>query len=459
MKQVKGFMYVLVAIGGILLLASCGGSSGGSSSSGGDSVPQLNNLSDVPDEVINPQQYDLTTRSISGSSSSKSLGLKAGDEDGGFSSAGCEVNRMKKMMIQHAIMPRMIICDIKAIEEAAGRPVAGDGEFNYWKMPDMGDEGPQGPAELDTFAPRVAIKKDGSTLTFVMCNEEDKVVELVFSNENDTYTGHVVNIFGDFKGIMEFDVDGTPENFTTARFTESFSGSLGGIQRYGSETLEATPDHNTVYGFYNESGTNNFSGAVYSRFDETQGSAKFQAYSGSYPATTVEDALTMCQQYHGDCGNAEGMLSWLNGGIEEGGCGLNVDENTYLCFRQDACPELAPETNMCEITEDEAPQTASFNISRDDSSTPPVLTFTVANTSDYAETVVSASLEEGQEPTIEFTSASSEVDCSESASWEEVTFTETPDLSECQAMEEEMNNWEPGDICEKIENINPPSSD
>jgi hypothetical protein len=57
----------------------------------------------------------------------------------------------------------------------------------------------------------------------------------------------------------------------------------------------------------------------------------------------------------------------------------------------------------------------------------------------------------GTEPAIDFTDASAGVDCSQSDSWASLTFVTIPHVAVCQAMEQELNKWDNGEMCEQME--------
>lgn len=432
----------LVAI--IALVASCGGSS---SSTTADITP-IDSLSDVPDTVVNPQAYDLTTQTASLSVlPNKTIGKV--QQAGTFSRAGCEANELKKNVIRNAILPRMILCNVKAFETASGGAAAGDGVFNYWKMPER-ESGPQGMA----FEPRVAIKQDGSAFTFAMCNGTTKAMELYINTANNAYSGHVIDVWGaGFQGSLQFSADGLPpDNFTSASFTQSFIEESEYYQGYGSATFQATPTYNVVYGFHSgreggHGGT--FAGATYGKFDLAEGTAKYRADSGFYPAQTVEASFNMCAAQ----GNCTGTVAeWLDpetGWLVSGNpCSLTgIDASTKLCFAKDSCPSVANGEGLCEVASNT--HTESFTI---DTTNPLALVFTRADTSAYAADVALATAPDSStRPAIEFTNASADVDCSGSDSWPVVSFSSEPDMSACSAMEEEMNNWQAGDTCSNQE--------
>lgn len=455
------YAMLLGALAFALLAYGCGG--GGTPAEEENGGTELNSLSDIPDNLLNPQEYDLTTRTTA-LAMVASKGFKAQGAEGGFSRAGCETDRMKKNIMRNAVMPRMVLCYIQAFETAADMTAAGEGTFNYWKGDTAMAEQVEGPSEVAEFKPRMAIKKDGNTLTFVMCNDTTKSMELVIGEEGGIYSGHVIDIWSEgMKHSMEFEADGTPEDFTTASFTQSFIES-GDWNGFGSESLSAvnnseTDRYNVVQGFYNQSGDMTFAGAVYAMFDASQGTAKYRADEGSYPAQTITQIWQGCVNYNGEenCGTLENWLDpamgWLNNPEMCGGSGP-FTENSYACFPQCAegeemcCPTLADEGGSCEMTPGQG-DTQSFAI---DNTDPLNLIFTVAASSAYAADVEAASPpDSSEEPVIEFTSASADVDCSGSDSWTDLEFTAPPDVTDCQAMEAEMNNWDTGDLCQQLD--------
>lgn len=441
--SIKVFLPFVAALA---LIASCGGSS--SSGDTGSGTTPIDSLTDVPDAVLNPQVYDLTTQSAS-LAAPISKDLAKDQQAGGFSRAGCETDVLKKNIIRNAILPRMILCNIRALETAAGGAAAGSGTFNYWKMDPP--EGEQGPSGVDSFDPRVAIKQDGTQFVFVLCNGATKSMELVIDTANNVYSGHVIDKWGDnFEGMLEFSADGLPpDSFTLASFTQSFNEVSHDYTGYGSATLQATPDYNVVFGF--QSGLmadgGSFGGATYAKFNATEGTAKYRMDSGTYPGQTIAEAFGYCQS-SGGC-SAESAEDWIdpvNGWLVNGSpCSLTIpDAQTKLCFSGDDCPTLADENGNCAIPTG-SEHSESFTINN---SNPLSLIFAVANSSVYSTDVAAATAPSSvTAPTIEFTSASAGVDCSVSESWSEIPFTSEPDMTACREMEEEMNNWHSGESC------------
>lgn len=431
MKKMLGIMLVgLMAVG----LAACGGggSAGGGGDDGGDVITKL---ADVPDEVINPQDYDLTTKAVS---ADVAVHPKMPVLGGGFSRAGCETNNMKKNIIRNAMMPRMVICYMKGIEAAMGQTAAGNGEFNYWRGDEEMAQYIEGPSELGgNWDPRMAIKVEDNKLTFVMCNGTEKSMELYVDGSNGAFAGHAIDKWAEERASkLEFNADGTPEDFTTAIFSQSHIEPT----QFGSNTLEATPTSNVVHGFYNNSGEWSFAGAVYAQFNEEEGSAKFRADAGSYPAPTIQQTYDQCSQMNGgegSCGDLE--TNWLSPtGWLATNCSLNgLTAESQVCFQKEGCPEEAVE-GMCSIETGEG-NTESFTIDRTD---PLNLLFTRAVSSVFLSAVTAAELEDSlTQPTIEFTEISADIDCSQSATWTVMEFSSAPDVADCVAMEAEMNNW------------------
>ncbi|MBT3182055.1 MAG: hypothetical protein HN337_06065 [Deltaproteobacteria bacterium] len=431
-------------------LCSCGGSGGSSSSS---DIASVDSLNDIPDDVLDPQAYDHTTSSTLAQLAvpkSASL-LKQAGEGNQFSRAGCESDRMKKNIIRSAIMPQMMLCHMQEIESGVGEAAAGDGVFKLWNAGDVAEgDGPQG---VEEFSPRMAIKKDGDVLTLVMCNGTEKNMELVFSTASNQYSGHAIFKWGSMQqGRMDFSADGTPDSFTTASFTNSFVEDSPFWSGFGVETLEATPDYNTLFGFYNEDqDETNYAGATFARFDATQGTARYRQDSGSYPAETTGQIFGFCEEMNGlgNCGNLEN--DWIDGWLAD--CGLSATSESRLCFQtcqegEECCPVMA-EGDTCDIAAGEG-HMESFTI---DISDPLSLSFAVADTSIYEEAVIAATLPDSSaQPTIEFTAASADVDCSASDSWTLIEMTgEPPDTSECDALQAEMDNWDTGELCNTLD--------
>ena len=453
MKKLIVISGLFVALSALFVGCSGGGSST-SSNSGGSGIAEINSLKDIPDNLLNPKEYDLTTKSAASAMVVTNKGIKA-EVTGGFSRAGCETNRMKKNIIRNAVMPEMILCYMKGFEEASGAKATGEGVFNYWRGDEVMKEHTEGgPSEVEQFLPRMAIKKDGDTLTFVMCNSTQKTMELVISTAANKYSGHVIDMWGESRrGKMAFNTDGPPTSFTTASFTQSFIENSEMWSGFGSETLEATPTYNTIYGFHHESGSMHFAGSAYAMFDADEGTAKYRADEGYYPAPTVSEAYERCKQWNGEegCGVLEtdwlGVNGWLNAAAPQG-CGLGVTAESSICFQKDSCPVGANAEGNCEIEHGET-HTESFAINNTD---PYNLIFTVASTSAYAADVEAATMpNSGTEPAIDFTDASADVDCSQSDSWTPLTFVTMPHVADCQAMEQELNKWDNGEMCEQME--------
>lgn len=440
----------LIIAAAAMLVAACSSSGGGGSTTGG-TVTEIDALSDVPTSVVDPAQYDHTQNSTL-ASLSKSASVSKVQGVGGFSRAGCETDRMKKNIIRNAILPKTILCFMQAFETAGGVSAAGDNAWNQWKGDGaMGED--TGPPGVEAFQPRMAIKKSGDALTFAMCNGTTQAMELYISTANNRYTGHVIDAWGEgHSSRLDFQADGTPDDFTTATFTQSFVESNDYFAGFGSQSLEATPERNAVYGFYNEKhGQQSFAGGVYAMFDNDEGTARFSQDSGGYPAPTVQEVFQMCQQHNSECGEFEngwlGPTGWL-----ATQCTLTLTANDRICFPmceegQPCCPTAAV-GGTCSIEAGEG-HTESFAIN---SSNPLALIFTVAANSSYADEVAAATIPSSStQPTIAFTSATADVDCSTSASWTPLTFSTPPNLSECEAMQDEMDDFNPGDLCQEQE--------
>lgn len=456
-------VFVGLALAGLVFaVAGCGGSAG--TPAVGGNVGEINSISDVPTSVVDPSQYDISTNTaLSSVSLNPAISPKAVGDLNTFSRAGCETDRMKKNIIRNALLPKMLLCMMGAFEDASGQTAAGDGVFNLWKGSDeMSDRGPPGVAE---FKPRFAIKKSGSALTFVMCNDTTKALELFIDTANNEYNGHVINKWGDgFQNQLDFMADGAPLNadgtvgFTTARFTQYMVENSSFWNGFGSETLEATPTYNKVYGFYNEQGTNSYAGSVHARFDAVQGTARYkQDSAGSYPAWNVQATFQNCELVEGtgNCGNFEtewlGASGWL--AVE---CSLNgLAAGDLICFSgecvdgESCCPTRAV-SETCE-TAAGSDHTESFAITLTDAENH-VLDFALASTSIYADAVAAATMPVSSvAPTIEFTSVSADVDCSASASWTPLVFTGPPAIETCMAIENEMSDWDTGELCQTLE--------
>lgn len=443
---------VLVVAAVALFAYGCGGG-GTPEEEGGGGLEGINNLSDIPDSVLDPKEYD---QSISPSAMVVAKDVKAQVGGSQFSRAGCETDRMKKNIIRNAVMPRMILCNIKAMETAAGTPAAGDGTYNYWKF--SPPEGVEGPPGADAFAPRVAIKKDGSTLTFVMCNGTTQAMELVISTADNVYSGHVIDKWGDgFNGKLEFNADGTPDSFTTATFTQSMVEASNIWHGFGSASLQATPDYSIVEGFFNEDNPvvegAGFSGATYAKFDATQGTAAFRADSGSYPGATVQQMFDGCVQFslEGGCGASvndwlDPITGWLNSGNP---CALGVTADDVLCFQPgENCPAVDDGDGLCPVPDIGTPHHESFTIALNDATAdnPYDLLFTMAATSDYEADVLAATLPSSSNPP-EILFTITDVDCSGSDDWSDIPFVTEPNMDDCVAMEQELNQFESGDVC------------
>jgi hypothetical protein len=294
-------------------------------------------------------------------------------------------------------------------------------------------------------------------------------MEFYISWANDVYSGHVVDRWGDsHQGKLQFSADGLPTTtagdvgFTTASFTQDMIEESTWWNGFASQTLEAAPAYNVVRGFYNEEGENNYAGSVYAKLDNTQGTARYKQDSeGSYPSKTVQSAFNDCEAYSGagNCGSLE--TDWLGAGGWLATRCTGLDSATaasYICF-----PDTCAEEEVCcpVITADEATCTSaagadhqeSFTITLADSANH-TLGFNVAGTSIYAADVAVATMPSSSTaPTIEFTSASADVDCTASASWTsmESVFTSEPNMSACSDIQAEMENWDTGELCQILD--------
>ncbi|MBI2342237.1 MAG: hypothetical protein HYU98_05845 [Deltaproteobacteria bacterium] len=447
-----GFMTV-----GLLFLGGCGGGSTSSTASSDGTIAEINSISDVPTSVVDPSQYDLSTNTALQTSLSKSISKAAGDA-APFSRAGCETDRMKKNIIRNALMPKLILCFMQKFEEAAGGDAAGDGVFNLWKGNDEISEQAGGPGGVDTFKPRMAIKKGSTDLTFVMCNDTTKVMEFYLDTAGGVYDGYVIDKWGEgFEGRLDFNADGLPDSFTTATFTQTMVEASDFWNGFASQTLEATPNYDSVYGFYNEQGDNSYAGAVYARFDATQGTARYkQDSTGSYPAWTVQATYDNCEIVSpGECGDLD--IDWLSAsGWLATQCNLSgLAAGDFICFSNECvenevcCPSLAT-SDTCSSPAG-LDTSESFTIALLDDATH-ALQFGVTGTSDYAEAVAAATLQDSSTaPTIEFTSASDGIDCTESSSWDEIVFQQAPDTTECDAIQAELDDWDTGELCQILD--------
>ena len=446
MNVVYRLLGVMVIV--TFMLAGCGG--GGAGETAEEEFAQIKSLSDIPENLLDPREYDLTTKSVSAALVVTKDIMKA-EAIGKFSRAGCETNRMKKDLIRQAILPEMILCYMRGFERASGTQVAGDGRFNYLRGDDVMQQEVQGPSEVDEFRPRMAMKVDGNVFTLVMCNGLEKSMELVIMTVNNVYAGHAINSWGDGSNSkLEFSTDGPPTNFTAAIFTQSVIEDSIWWKGFGSMTMEATPAYNVLYGYHNEESEFNYAGSLYAKFDASQGTAKFRSDAGSYPAPTVQEAYDQCVMYEGEgnCGEIDDWLNyWLNSPPPDG-CGLELTADSCVCFKPDGqCPEEAVD-DRCSIVTGEV-NAESFSIDRSD---PLNLIFSVASTSVYAADVEAALLSDSSvQPAVEFTAHSSEVNCAESNSWPPLTLIKPPDVADCQAIEAEMNDWDSGKLCEELE--------
>lgn len=435
---------------GVLLLCGCGGESGGLADEPGN--PSISKLSDIPDNLLDPKEYDLTTKAKAAVVSRTNKGFEyEGDVE--YSRAGCEADRMKRNVIRNAILPETLVCYLEKIEQAMDVPFAGEGQFKFWN----GEKALIGehPATGEEFVVRIAAKRDGDRFTTLVCNGTTKMMEIAIGKANNMYTGHIIDVWrDDWKNKMDFETDGPPSNFTTARFTQSFieNDPVWG-SNFGSGTLEATPISNTVYGYYNQGGVWSFSGSVYGKYDEYEGSAKYRVDDGAYYyAKTVQDYFNNCVQQRGESACGDLQTNWLDGWINAPapeGCALGLSSNSLICFAKDGqCPSLTDAEGKCAIVTGSS-NVESFKI---DSSNPYNVIYTLAGTSAYAADVEQAELPATTaEPIIEFTDEIAEVDCAESVTWTDIVLVSQPDFTECNEMELELDYWDTGDLCDQEE--------
>lgn len=436
-------------------LTGCGGSSGTSSSSG-NSSSGIENIGDIPLDVIDPAQYDVSLTSASASLNAKAMP----GEIGGFSRAGCEASQARNRIIREAKFPKMILCHMTKMAEGLGMEL-GDGDYNYYNLGEV----PGGPDEMGgSMDMKIAVKKVEETITMLMCENDVKVMEFVITADiaNNIYEGHVVDRWVFEDGLLgeitesrrlDFSTDGDSDTFTNAEFSQVFSSDRWG---YGAESLIATPEYSVVNGYHQDSYMgNNFTGSAYARFSASEGTTKYYA-SGTYPPTQVAEAA----------GIDQGWYEYLT----DGEWGLGLADDDFVCCDSEGCFQV-DSSSSCEFTDE---GTESFEIS----GAAPNQIFTVTDTSDFEDLVSDVVLQDpASRPAIEFAlspkdaSASSigtggtlvslnEIafsiaefsDCGENISWEPISGQGIDaDISECLAIEEEINDFQNHDHCHELE--------
>ncbi|MBU0505247.1 hypothetical protein KJ708_04565 [bacterium] len=431
MDQRKIILIILLAAAIIYMFVSCGGSSTGSNNNDTGGVNTITSVDDIPLSVVDPSEYDVSMVDAS----FNALQYVEKDGEAIFSRAGCEADQQRNRIIREAKFPKMMLCYMQKMADGMGMEMGAD-DYNYYKLDGM-DEGPE--KDGKSMEMRIAIKKTDNTITMLMCENETKVMEFLIT-ASDTYKGHIIDkwtfeeymIDVDSKMLkktetpqmitesrhLKFDADGDPDNFTTAMFTQAYDSSLWG---FGEETLVATPDYATVYGYFNDKfDGNNFTGSSYARFDATQGTATYSV-SGSYPAENVGDIADIDEDWY----------IWLT---EAEPNGLGLSDTDYICCDKDSCEEVAA-GKSCSFTDS---GTESFAIV----GTPPNEMFNLSDTdSAYAAFVDAAKLPETDTaPSIDFTSSDFS-DCT-ATTWSELSGTpKDVDMSECNAIEEALKEF------------------
>lgn len=413
-----------------VVLISCSGSSltGTTGTNNTDNtnttgVTAVNSVSDIPLSVVDPSAYDVSLTS----SSVNDLMFAMPGEVGGFSRSGCEADQARNRIIREAKFPKMILCYMKAMSTSLGLE-PGDGDYHYYNLGEI----PGGPDEVGgTMDMKIAIKKSGTEFTMLMCESGVKTMEFVIDT-GSAYSGHVIDQW-EFNGYQDarhltFEADGDPDNFTSATFSQTFSSAQWG---YGQETLEASPSSATVYGYFNDTYQGqNFSGAQYAQFDATEGTAKYDV-SGTYPAMSVGEIASFDSEWY----------NWLTMAQPDG---LGLTDNDFICCDENGCSQVASGEG-CTFSDSD---TESYTIS----GSAPNQTFTVsASDSSYAAAVDAVTLPSTDTaPTISFSSTDFS-DCT-ATTWSDMTTpTEAPDVSECMAMEDEMDDYQDTNGCQEQE--------
>jgi hypothetical protein len=444
MNQRKIILIVLLAVASIYTFVSCGGTGTATGNDDSGTVTEITTVGDIPLSVVDPSSYDASMASAS----FNALQTKEPEEDGKASRGGCEAGQQRDRIIREAKFPKMMLCYMQKMSETLGLEF-GDDKYNYYKIGKI-DGGPdETGGSMDM---KVAVKKSDDTITMLMCENDVKVMEFQIT-AGETYKGHIIDKWtfeeGDkienlTKGMshtdkptsvtearhLKFDADGDPDDFTKALFTQAYDSSLWG---FGSESLEATPDYSTVWGFFKDKyDGKNFSGSSYARFDTTQGTAKYSV-SGEYPADKVGDIASIDEAWY----------TWLTG---EKPNGLGLADDDYICCDQEGC-EQVEDTETCTFTDKDM---ESFDIAGE----PPIEAFTIRDSdSAYAEFITDATTPEiDSAPSIDFTSTDFS-DCS-ATTWSELTGSiEDVDVSECMAIEETISKFYNENSCEQLEQI------
>ncbi|MBF0105322.1 MAG: hypothetical protein HQM16_08350 [Deltaproteobacteria bacterium] len=437
MKYLLSIFIAVLLAANMAGCSSSGDAAGDGGNAGGDeTVTEINDIGDIPLDVVDPSEYDVSL--VSASLNLKTKYVQPGAV-GGFSRAGCESDQQRNRIIYNSKLPEVVLCYMQILGDQFGLEF-GDGVYNYYDLSSL--DVPGGPEQAGgSMSMKIALKKVDDTITMIMCEGGSKMMEFEIT-ANETYAGHVINKFNytsDGQPIqssdrIDFNADGPPENFTTASFSQTHNSSEWG---YGSETLAATPDHATVSGYFaNEYEGQDFSGAGYARFDALEGTAKF-ASNGTFPAMLVGDIEAIDEDWY----------NWLTAPVlGEGQGGLGLQDADYFCCDMDGCEEAAGTDCTFEYSDLES---FSITASGDD------LVFAVIEdaASSYYETVNAATLATVDDaPTIEFTNTDF-ADCS-ATSWTTWTFGAPPtteDLATCDAIEAEMNNFNDSQGCEQLQ--------
>lgn len=243
--------------------------------------------------------------------------------------------------------------------------------------------------------------------------------------------------YGSFLMAMTLVGACSDSTYTTASFTMSFNDTFG----YGSATMTAdrASVFNTLSGAMHSTWEGSvFEGRVYSKFGETMGSAKHRG-DGEYPASTVSESCA------GDQNCVQGMFQLYGFGADAYVCWTPQEDGNWV-------PEAAGDDNKCNFT-DEGAQAFSITTSGN------TQTFTVLATDTegaYYGDVSQSILSDPEEPSIEYTDPW-ECDATDATPIDIGSLMQTGTPAQlaafeaCMTLEQEMNDFEQGSVCEEQE--------
>ena len=352
MNKFKAGLLSSLALCALLSFSACG-SSGGSSSSGGGSS-ETSELNSVDAFNADLSALDLSqsesSASISAKSASSSVYKAMGSDVGDDSIAGCELNQLKKEVIDHSKEVRIFQCYIAAMQDGITAFTIPDGSYAYYSL-DFGaldDASDHGEFEM-----RLKTGKNvtaANTLDLMVCEDGSQQNTFTFSNDSAassitfalkqhfTFDGGGEYETADGDGFEHFDdgdgeisdeerhlarasdiIDDWMEMTGTVVGTAAASGSLDTMDEIASADVTAKFDGgfglgsltfaydadgspsdtamNEVSGSFQHSfgagdtGTNH----MFGQFDASEGSANFNA-TGSWPGMRGADMASMSSE-------------------------------------------------------------------------------------------------------------------------------------------------------------------